>query len=86
MKPQIVTAIPIPFTSEGDVDEGTYQRAIEFIEPHVDGCCQNHRQFLALDDDERLELFASRDLIGGRTIARLGHAAVSRRGDWRVDP
>ena len=37
MKPQIVTAIPIPFTSEGDVDEGTYQRAIEFIEPHVDG-------------------------------------------------
>lgn len=84
MKPQIVTAIPIPFTSEGDVDEGTYQRAIEFIEPHVDGVlvAGTTGEFLALDDDERLELFKlTRDLIGAdRTIAHLGHASSFQAG------
>lgn len=84
MKPQIITAIPIPFTSEGDVDIATYRRAIELIEPHVDGVlvAGTTGEFLALDDDERLELFKlTSDLIGvERTIAHLGHASSFQAG------
>lgn len=79
MKPQIITAMPIPFTSEGDVDVATYQRAIKFVAPHIDGVlvAGTTGEFLALDDDERLQLFEiTRDLIGAdRTIAHLGHAS-----------
>lgn len=80
MKPQIITAIPIPFTASGELDTATYRRAVEYIEPHVDAIlvAGTTGEFLALDDDERLELFRlTGDIIGAdRTIAHLGHASA----------
>lgn len=80
MKPQIISAIPIPFTATGGVDTPTYQRAVEYLAPHVDGIlvAGTTGEFLALDDEERLDLFKiTRDIIGAdRTIAHLGHASA----------
>lgn len=79
MKPQIITAIPVPFTSAGEVDTATYTRAVEFLSPYIDGIlvAGTTGEFLALDDDERLDLFRiTRDVLGAeRTIAHLGHAS-----------
>lgn len=80
MNPHVITAIPVPFTTAGELDLPAYRRAVTVIEPHVDGflVAGTTGEFPALDDDERLALFAAtRDLIGAeRTIAHLGHAST----------
>lgn len=79
MKPQIITAIPLPFTADGQVEAATYRRSVEYLEPHIDGIlvAGTTGEFLALDDDERLDLFtATAEVLGPeRTIAHLGHAS-----------
>lgn len=92
MKPQIITAIPVPFTSAGELDTATYTRAVEFLSPHIDGIlvAGTTGEFLALDDDERLDLFRiTRDTLGAeRTIAHLGHASshqVNRLAQQTLD-
>lgn len=80
MKPQVITAIPVPFTNEGEIDWPAYSRAVEFIDPHVDAMlvAGTTGEFPALEDDERLELFrVTRDILGPeRTIAHIGHGSL----------
>ncbi|WP_194928812.1 dihydrodipicolinate synthase family protein [Pseudactinotalea sp. HY158] len=80
MNPHVITAMPVPFTTTGALDLPAYRRAVTAVDPHVDGVlvAGTTGEFPALDDDERLELFAAtRDLIGPeRTIAHLGHAST----------
>lgn len=79
MTGQIITAIPVPFTASGDVDSEMFGKALELISPHVDGALVGGTtgEFPALEDSERLDLFAlaAKVLGADRVVAHLGHAS-----------
>lgn len=79
MTPQIISAVPVPFDSTGEIDRDGFAATLEAIAPHVDAAlvAGTTGEFPALDDSERLELFtiAAGVLGAERTIAHVGHAS-----------
>lgn len=79
MTSQIISALPVPFDTVGEVDRHAFTRALESISPHVDAAlvAGTTGEFPALEDVERLELFtiASEVLGTDRVIAHIGHAS-----------
>lgn len=80
MKAKIISAVPVPFTANGDIDFSTYENLLAAIDPHVDSvlAAGTTGEFPALDDEERIKLFAATKSVLGaeRTIAHLGHASL----------
>lgn len=80
MSAHVISAVPLPFTTDGQLDLPEYEALLTRIDPHVDGAliAGTTGEFPALDDDERLEAFRlARDVLGAdRTIAHLGHASI----------
>ncbi|MFD1719590.1 dihydrodipicolinate synthase family protein [Georgenia deserti] len=76
---QVVPAIPTPFYDDGVLDLPAFDAALQVIEPHVDAVfvAGTTGEFLALDDDERIELFrrAVAYLGRDRVIAHVGHGS-----------
>lgn len=77
---QVISAVPTPFTPEGDLDPGELERLLERIDKHVGSAliAGTTAEFPALDDEERVELFrVAVDVLGAdRTIAHVGHAST----------
>jgi 4-hydroxy-tetrahydrodipicolinate synthase len=80
MTARIISAVPVPFTTDGALDLATYDAALAAIAPHVGGAlvAGTTGEFPALDDDERVELFRrAADVLGAeRVIAHLGHGST----------
>jgi 4-hydroxy-tetrahydrodipicolinate synthase len=80
MTARIVSAVPVPFTADGELDLGTYEKSLASIAPHVGGAlvAGTTGEFPALEDDERVELFRlAVDVLGAeRVIAHLGHGST----------
>ncbi len=80
MTARIVSAVPVPFTTDGELDLGTYEKALAALAPHVGGAlvAGTTGEFPALEDDERVELFrVAADVLGAeRVIAHLGHGST----------
>lgn len=80
MKAKIISAVPVPFTANGDIDFKVYETLLETISPYIDSvlAAGTTGEFPALDDDERVAIFESTARVVGasRTIAHLGHASL----------
>jgi 4-hydroxy-tetrahydrodipicolinate synthase len=80
MPARIISAVPVPFTTDGSLDLATYDAALAALAPHVGGAliAGTMGEFPALDDDERVELFRrAADVLGTeRVIAHLGHGST----------
>ena len=80
MPPHIITAIPVPFSANSDIDLAAFEGALRAIDPYVDGVlvAGTTGEFVALDDDERVELFrrAAEVMGADRVIAHLGHGST----------
>jgi 4-hydroxy-tetrahydrodipicolinate synthase len=80
MKAKIISAVPVPFTTSGEIDFKVYETLLDAISPYVDSVlvAGTTGEFPALDDGERIALFAATaQVVGaGRTIAHLGHASL----------
>lgn len=79
MKPQVISALPVPFTTDGEVDLAAYEEMLQRIEPHVAGAlvAGTTAEFPALEDEERVDLFrrAVQQLGADRVIAHVGHGS-----------
>jgi 4-hydroxy-tetrahydrodipicolinate synthase len=84
MQGVVVSAVPTPFTQDGEVDTATARQLFKFIAESTDGMliAGSTGEFPALDDSERLELIDAGLEIAGvdRVIAQVGapdaHRAV----------
>ncbi|MBD8078607.1 dihydrodipicolinate synthase family protein [Cellulosimicrobium arenosum] len=80
MTARIVSAVPVPFTTDGTLDPETFEKSLVAISAHVGGAlvAGTTGEFPALDDAERVELFrrAARVLGTDRVIAHLGHGSA----------
>jgi 4-hydroxy-tetrahydrodipicolinate synthase len=80
MPARIISAVPVPFATDGSLDLATYDAALAALAPHVGGAlvAGTMGEFPALDDDERVELFRrAADVLGTeRVIAHLGHGST----------
>jgi 4-hydroxy-tetrahydrodipicolinate synthase len=76
----VITAVPVPFTRDGELDVPEFESLLERLSGHVDGVlvAGTTGEFPALDDDERLLTFRLVLEVFGpeRTIAHLGHAST----------
>jgi 4-hydroxy-tetrahydrodipicolinate synthase len=72
----VLTAVPTPFTPDGELDTGTARRLIEFTSGATDGMLVggSTAEFPALDDSERLTLIETALEVAGpdRVIAHVG--------------
>ncbi|OQO89636.1 hypothetical protein B1813_22255 [Saccharomonospora piscinae] len=77
--PQIISAVPVPFTRDGSVDVAEYEAALRSLSDHADGVliAGTTGEFPALDDSERLDVFRRAAALLGpeRVIAHVGHAS-----------
>jgi 4-hydroxy-tetrahydrodipicolinate synthase len=92
MTAQIVSAVPVPFLPDGDVDLPEFDATLTALDDHVDAVlvAGTTGEFPALDDTERVELFrrAVQVLGAERVVAHLGHASsrqVLRLADATAD-
>lgn len=80
MTDRLISAVPVPFTADGDLDRPALEKVLAGLGPHVDGAllAGTTGEFPALTDDERLEVFATGvEVLGAeRVIAHLGHASA----------
>lgn len=80
MTAQIISAVPVPFTTDGGLDLPEFEAALRAIDAHVDGVliAGTTGEFPALDDSERVELFRQAAAVLGseRVIAHLGHGST----------
>lgn len=79
MTDRLISAVPVPFTREGEVDRPALESALAGLAPHVDGVLMagTTGEFPALEDDERIDVFAAAvEVLGApRVIAHLGHGS-----------
>jgi len=79
MTAQIISAVPIPFAVDGELDFAEFESTLKSIDEHVNGVLVGGTtgEFPALDDDERIELFRRAVAVLGseRVVAHLGHAS-----------
>lgn len=80
MTTRILTAIPVPFTADGDLDLPEYDTTLRTLHEHVHGVlvAGTTGEFPALDDGERVELFRRAAEVFGpdRVLAHLGHGST----------
>lgn len=79
MTDRLISAVPVPFTTDGSLDLPTLEATYASLEPHVDSVlvAGTTGEFPALDDDERLAAFEAAVSVFGapRVIAHVGHAS-----------
>ena len=79
MTAQIISAVPVPFTLDGEVDLTEFEATLKSIDEHVNGVLVGGTtgEFPALDDEERVDLLRRAVAVLGaeRVIAHLGHAS-----------
>lgn len=83
--PEILSAIPTPFTDSGDLDLVALRKNLERLAPHVDGVfvAGTTGEFPALSDQERLDVIRESLAVFGpeRVVAHVGapsaHQATS---------
>lgn len=92
MSAQVISALPVPFTTEGEVDVAAYEEMLEEVGPYVAGAlvAGTTAEFPALEDTERIDLFrrAVTQLGADRVIAHVGHGStrqVLRMADATTD-
>lgn len=92
MSAQVISALPVPFTTEGEVDVAAYEEMLEGVGPYVAGAlvAGTTAEFPALEDTERIDLFrrAVAQLGADRVIAHVGHGStrqVLRMADAATD-
>jgi dihydrodipicolinate synthase/N-acetylneuraminate lyase len=83
--PEIISAVTVPFTNDGEVDNAAFRRNLERLEPVLDGVfvAGTTGEFPALESDERLGLFETALQVFGveRTIVHVGAAATRQAVD-----
>lgn len=92
MTAKIISALPIPFLSDGELDLPQFDAMLRSVDGHVHAVlvAGTTGEFPALDDAERVELFGrAADVLGAeRIIAHIGHASsrqVLRLADATAD-
>ncbi|TXR58006.1 dihydrodipicolinate synthase family protein [Quadrisphaera setariae] len=79
MTDHLISAVPVPFTADGALDESAFEKVLATLEPHVDAVlvAGTTGEFPALDDDERVGAFRTAVAVLGapRVIAHVGHAS-----------
>lgn len=80
MTPQIISAVPVPFLPDGEIDIAEFEGMLRALDDHVHGVlvAGTTAEFPALDDAERVALFGRAvDVLGAdRVIAHIGHAST----------
>ena len=79
MTDHLISAVPVPFTPDGSLDDAAFTSVLSALDPYVDAVlvAGTTGEFPALDDDERLSAFRSAAAVLGaqRVIAHVGHAS-----------
>lgn len=79
MTDHLISAVPVPFTPDGAIDDAAFTSVLSTLDPHVDAVlvAGTTGEFPALDDDERLGAFrAATSVLGAaRVIAHVGHSS-----------
>jgi dihydrodipicolinate synthase/N-acetylneuraminate lyase len=78
--PEIISAVTVPFTADGELADDVFRRNLERLEPLLDGVlvAGTTGEFPALEDEERLRLFETTLQVFGaeRTIVHVGAAGA----------
>jgi 4-hydroxy-tetrahydrodipicolinate synthase len=80
MTAQIISAVPVPFLPDGEIDLPEFDATLRSLDDHVHGVlvAGTTGEFPALEDAERVELFGRAVGVLGaeRVIAHIGHASA----------